>query len=48
MIGSAIFVTIPLVLSAMDGPQAFLAWGLGMLISLADGLVWAELGAALP
>ena len=25
MIGSAIFVTIPLVLSAMDGPQAFLA-----------------------
>src|SRR5438309_2476747 len=48
MIGSAIFVTLPLVLSAMGGPQAILAWFLGMLISLADGLVWAELGAAMP
>jgi amino acid transporter len=48
MIGSAVFVTIPLVLSAMGGPQAFLGWLLGMLISLADGLVWAEFGAALP
>lgn len=48
MIGSAIFVTLPLVLSAMGGPQAMLAWLLGMLIALADGLVWAELGAALP
>lgn len=48
MIGSAIFVTIPLVLTAMGGPQAFLGWVLGMLISLADGLVWAELGTAMP
>jgi amino acid transporter len=48
MIGSAIFVTIPLVLTAMGGPQAFLAWIAGMLLSLADGFVWAELGVAVP
>ncbi len=48
MIGSAIFVTIPLVLSAMGGPQAFLGWVLGMVVALADGLVWAELGVAMP
>ena len=48
MIGSAIFVTIPLVLTAMGGPQAFLAWIAGMLLSLADGFVWAELGVAMP
>jgi len=48
MIGSAIFVTIPMVLSAMGGPQALLGWLLGMLVALADGLVCAELGAAMP
>jgi hypothetical protein len=44
MIGSAIFITIPLVLAAMGGPQAFLGWIAGMLFSLADawyGLNWA-------
>src|SRR4051812_42113505 len=48
MIGSAVFVTIPLVLSAMGGPQTFLGWLLGMFIALADGLIWAELGVAMP
>jgi amino acid transporter len=48
MIGSAVFVSIPLVLSAMGGPQAFLGWLLGMFIALADGLIWAELGVAMP
>jgi len=48
MIGSAVFVTIPLVLSAMGGPQAFLGWLFGMFIALADGLIWAELGVAMP
>ena len=42
MIGSAIFVTLPLVLSAMGGPQAMLAWLIGMLIALPDGLAWAS------
>src|SRR5262245_52222600 len=48
MVGSAIFVTIPMVLAAMGGPQALLGWLLGMMVSLADGLVCAELGAAMP
>ena len=32
----------------MGGPQAMLGWILGALLALCDGLVWAELGAALP
>jgi amino acid transporter len=32
----------------MGGPQAMLGWILGALIALCDGLVWAELGAAIP
>jgi amino acid transporter len=48
MVGVGPFLTIPLILSAMGGPQAMLGWGLGAVIALADGLVWAELGAAMP
>jgi amino acid transporter len=48
MIGVGPFITIPLILSAMGGPQAVLGWCLGALIALCDGLVWAELGAAMP
>src|SRR5262249_46624491 len=48
MIGVGPFLTIPLILSAMGGPQAILGWVLGAIISVCDGLVWAELGAALP
>lgn len=48
MIGVGPFITIPLALSAMGGPQAMLAWLAGAFISLCDGLVWAELGAAMP
>jgi basic amino acid/polyamine antiporter, APA family len=48
MIGVGPFITIPLVVSTMGGPQAMLGWILGALLALCDGLVWAELGAALP
>jgi amino acid transporter len=48
MVGVGPFLTIPLALSAMGGPQAMLGWILGALISLCDGLVWAELGSAMP
>jgi amino acid transporter len=30
------------------GPQAMLGWIVGLLIALPDGLIWAELGAAMP
>ncbi len=48
MVGVGPFLTIPLILEAMHGPQALLGWILGALIALCDGLVWAELGAAMP
>jgi amino acid transporter len=48
MIGVGPFITLPLVVAAMGGPQAMLGWILGALIAVCDGLVWAELGAAMP
>src|SRR5580692_6830474 len=48
MIGVGPFITLPLVVVAMGGSQAVLGWLLGALIAVCDGLVWAELGAALP
>jgi amino acid transporter len=48
MIGVGPFLTIPLLLQTMQGPQAMLGWVLGAVIAIADGLVWAELGAAMP
>ena len=48
MIGVGPFITLPLLLSAMGGPQAMLGWILGALLAICDGLVWAELGAAMP
>ena len=48
MIGVGPFLTIPLILSTMNGPQAMLGWLLGALVAVCDGLVWAELGAAMP
>ena len=48
MIGVGPFITIPLIISAMGGPQAMIGWILGAVIAMSDGLVWAELGAAMP
>ena len=48
MIGVGPFLTIPLILSSMHGPQAMLGWLLGAIVAICDGLVWAELGAAMP
>jgi amino acid transporter len=48
MIGVGPFVTIPLLLRTMGGPQAMLGWFIGAVVAFADGLVWAELGAAMP
>jgi basic amino acid/polyamine antiporter, APA family len=48
MIGVGPFITIPLIVQAMHGPQAMLGWILGALLAMCDGLVWAELGASMP
>src|SRR6202167_5592389 len=48
MIGVGPFITLPLLLAAMGGPQAMLGWVWGAGLAECDGLVWAELGAAMP
>src|SRR6202042_2140680 len=48
MVGVGPFVTLPLIVSAMGGPQAMLGWLMGALLSLCDGLIWSELGTAYP
>ncbi len=48
MIGVGPFITMPLIVTAMGGPQAMLGWILGAGFAICDGLVWAELGAAMP
>jgi amino acid transporter len=48
MVGVGPFLTIPLILSAMGGPQAMLGWIAGTLIALCDGMVWAELASTVP
>ena len=48
MIGIGPFITIPLIIHAAGGPQAMLGWIFGALLAMCDGMVWAELGAALP
>lgn len=48
MMGAGPFITIPIILSVMGGPQAMFGWIAGALLALLDGLVWSELGASLP
>src|SRR2546421_5666663 len=48
MIGVGPFITIPLLMSALGGPQAMVGWVVAVLIAIPDGMVWSELGAALP
>jgi amino acid transporter len=48
MVGIGPFITIPLILAVLTGPLAIVGWVVGALIAICDGLVWAELGAAMP
>jgi len=48
MCGVGPFITIPAMVSVMGGPLALVGWLLGSIVAMADGLVWAELGAAMP
>src|SRR3954463_1686574 len=48
MMGAGPFITIPLLMSAMGGPQAMLGWIVALIIVACDGMVWSELGAAMP
>jgi amino acid transporter len=48
MIGIGPFITIPLLMTALGGPQAMLGWIVALVIVICDGMVWSELGAAMP
>lgn len=48
MIGVGPFITMPIIIAAMGGPQAMIGWIVGALLVICDGMVWAELGASMP
>jgi len=48
MLGIGPFITIPLLMSALGGPQAMIGWIIAILIVIPDGMIWSELGAMMP
>ena len=48
MVGIGPFITIPVFMSHMGGPQALVAWVIAAVVVVCDGLVWCELAAAFP
>ena len=48
IVGIGPFVVSSLVIEAMGGPQAMIAWLAGAVIATLDAFVWSELGAAMP
>lgn len=48
MVGIGPFITMPMVIGAMNGPYFLYAWIAGALLSFIDAMVWSELGAAFP
>jgi amino acid transporter len=50
MVGIGLFITLPdlVGMKGLQGPQSMIAWGLGIAVALADGMVWSELVAAFP
>jgi len=48
MVGTGPFITVPAIIATLGGPQSLIAWGVGALLAIADGLVFSELGASIP
>src|SRR5258705_5629243 len=48
MLGVGPFITIPLLMSALGGPEAMVGWAVAVLIAIPGGMVRSELGAAMP
>src|SRR6516164_10064925 len=50
MIGIGPFITIPILMSTMNsgGPRAMVGWLIAILVTIPDGMIWSELGAAMP
>jgi APA family basic amino acid/polyamine antiporter len=48
MVGMGPFITMPLIIAVMGGPQCMLGWLAGTVLSICDGMVWSELATAMP
>ena len=48
MIGIGPFITIPALMSALGGPLSMIGWAVAVVIAIFDGMIWSELGAAMP
>ena len=48
IVGAGVFVTVPMILGVLPGAYGLLAWLVAGVLILADGMVWGELGAAIP
>jgi amino acid transporter len=48
IVGAGVFLTVPLMLNELPGPYALLGWLAAGALIFVDGLIWSELGAALP
>lgn len=48
MVGIGPFITLPMIITMMNGPYFLYAWLAGALLSFVDAMVWSELGAAFP
>lgn len=48
MVGIGPFITLPMVISMMNGPGFLYAWIVGAVLSFVDAMIWSELGAAFP
>lgn len=48
MVGIGPFITLPMVISMINGPYFLYAWIGGAVLSLLDAMIWSELGAAFP
>ncbi|HTK76253.1 MAG TPA: amino acid permease, partial [Gemmataceae bacterium] len=48
VVGAGVFVTIPMMLGKLPGPYALWGWIAAGVLIFFDGLIWSELGAAMP
>src|SRR5439155_11704398 len=48
LMGGGPFITIPLLMAALGGPQAMLGWLVALIIVICYAMVWSELGSAMP
>lgn len=48
IVGAGVFLAVPFMLKELPGPWALLGWLVAGALILVDGLIWSELGAALP